>query len=463
MVGSTRRWAGPTPKTVRWMLLLVGLLALAVRVIYVFGWHFPVSILDGDAFYYHQGANLLADGKGFVDPYVWRQRDVLVADAQHPPLYIILLAIPSLFGLRSNLDHQLFTCLFGAGSVVLVGLVGQRIVGARAGIFAALLAAVYPAFWLNDALVLSESLSIFVTVAVMLAAYRFAERRTLWRAATLGVLVGLAALTRAELILLALLIIAPLTVLPWAGLRIEWRRRIAAFVVAIAACLAVITPWAAYNLSRFHRPEIISTGLGATLYVANCPPTWSGPFKGWWDYSCWVAEPPPPGDSSDRDAAYRRAAVSFIAAHKGQLPGEIVARVGRVWGLYRPLQQLQLDTIERRELPASRVGLGMFYVLAAAAVPGAVLLRRRRVPLSPLLAPIITVTVTAAIFYGTTRFRATAEPSIVLLATVTVAALWARWAGRRKVAGGGSIQSAGGVEPYIESQDVFQEGSQANR
>ena len=128
-------------------------------------------------------------------------------------------------------------------------------------------------------------------------------------------------------------------------------------------------------------------------------------------------------------------AVAFIATHKGQLAGEIVARVGRVWGLYRPLQQLQLDTIERRELPASRVGLGMFDVLAAAAVPGAVLLRRRRVPLSPLLAPIITVTVTAAVFYGTTRFRATAEPSIVLLVTVTAAALWARWGVRRKATG----------------------------
>jgi hypothetical protein len=223
---------------------------------------------------------------------------------------------------------------------------------------------------------------------------------------------------------------------------------VTALVLAGGACVLVIAPWTAYNLSRFHRPEIISSGLGPTLYVANCPSTWSGPNKGWWDYACIASKPLPPGDASDQDAVYRRQAIDFIKAHKSALPGELVARIGRVWGFYQPAQQLRLDTIETRELPASKAGLGMFYVLAALAIPGIVLLRRRGSPLSPLLGPVVVVTLSAAIFYGTTRFRAAAEPSLVLLATVTVSTLAARLQGRF-APGGSSVGAGGGVDEPV--------------
>ena len=431
---------------------MIAFLALVLRVVYVLGWHHPALVV-GDAYYYHHGANMLADGKGFPDPYIWAGQHKLVQNAQHPPLYIIALAIPSLLGLRSFLDHQLFSCLIGAGSIILVGLAGRRIIGPRAGLVAAGIAAIYPEFWMNDALVLSETLSIFLTAAVIVAAYRFADRRTLGRAAVLGVLIGLAALTRAELILLAVLVVVPLTLLPRSGFRAQWRIRVAALAAAGAGCVAIIAPWTAYNLTRFNHPEIISSGLGPTLYVANCPSTWAGPRKGWWDYTCITSVPLPPGDASDQDIAFRKQAETFIRQHKKQLPGEIVARVGRVWAFYRVNQQLTFDTIELRERPASRVGLGMFYVLAAGAIPGAISLARRRKPLSPLFGPMITVTISAAVFYGTTRFRAAAEPSMVLLGTAGYAFLWSllrhRSAPDESVGGTGS----GVDEPVAGSSD----------
>jgi hypothetical protein len=51
---------------------------------------------------------------------------------------------------------------------------------------------------------------------------------------------------------------------------------------------------------------------------------------------------------------------------------------------------------------------------------GAVILRRRRTSLLPLLALPVMVTVTAACAYGITRFRAPAEITIVVLAAVAV-------------------------------------------
>jgi hypothetical protein len=373
------------------ILLTIALLGLVLRIVYVLGWHHPALVV-GDAYYYHHGANLLADGKGFPDPYIWAGQHKLVQNAQHPPLYIIVLAIPSLLGLRSFLDHQLFSCLIGAGSILLVGLAGRRIIGPRAGLVAAGIAAIYPEFWMNDALVLSETLSIFLSAAVIVAAYRFADRRTLGRAAVLGVLIALAALARAELILLAVLVVVPLTLLPRRGFREEWRRRVAALLAAAAACVLVIAPWTAYNMTRFHHVEFISSGLGPTLYVANCPSTWDGPRKGWWDYTCITSVPLPPGDASDQDIAFRKQAETFIKHHKSQLPGEIVARVGRVWAFYRVNQQLTFDTIELRERPASRVGLDDFgrgvlrhhsFPSRGRAVDGVARHRGVRLPLAP--------------------------------------------------------------------------------
>ena len=48
------------------------------------------------------------------------------------------------------------------------------------------------------------------------------------------------------------------------------------------------------------------------------------------------------------------------------------------------------------------------------------ILRRRGRPVFPLLAPIAAVIVTVALFYSATRFRASAEGALCLLAAVAI-------------------------------------------
>jgi len=431
---SARRW--------RWATVAAVVLGLVWRVGYVLAFKHPATI-QGDAFYYHYGANLFADGKGFPDPYAYRLAGLLQPKAQHPPLYLVVLGLGSLIGLRSYLSHQLVSCVLGAATVAVVGRLGWRLGGPRVGFAAALLSALYPMLWLNDALVLSESLSTLLAACTALAAYRFAQRPSVREAVVLGGTVALAALARAELLLLVVALVLPMVL----QVPASWRRRLGLLLAAGVACLAVLSPWAAYNAARFRQPALLGTSLGPTLLVANCPSTWSGPFKGWWDYSCIISTPQPPGDASEQDVAYRHLAEDFVAARKGQIPGEIAARVGRVWGVYHPDQQLRLDRIETRELPASRVGLGMYYGLVLGSLAGVVVLRRRRVPLLPLLAPLLVVTVSAAAFYGTTRFRASAEPSLVILACVGIGALLAR--SRRSPA---AEPPAADAEPVLAGQ-----------
>ena len=455
----------------RWWLLLAVVLAvgLGLRLWYLFGWMHPAAV-QGDPLYYHEAANLFADGRGWPDPYELYLKHRYVPDAQHPPLTSALLALPALVGLRTFLEHQVFECLLGTLSILLIALTGRRAAGPAAGLVAAVLAAVYPGMWINDPLVMSETTGILACSAVLWLAYRFWDRRGYVDAALLGLATAAAALARAELLLLAVFLVTPLILLARsrgdgaggqrsagagelrsagageeqpAGARASWRRRVGMLVVAGAVCVVAIVPWAAYNLNRFNEPEYLSTGLGTTLAVTHCDTTYHGTHLGWWDFQCILKIKGEPTERSERDVFYREAAYRYIGDHKAELPKVALARAGRTWGLFRPFQQVRLDTIELRPVGLSRAALFSLWVLLAAGVVGAVLLRRRGVLLLPLLALPGALTVASTMVYGTSRFRAVAEPAVVLLAAVAFASIRARFIPRGRHSGSRAAARSG--------------------
>jgi 4-amino-4-deoxy-L-arabinose transferase-like glycosyltransferase len=402
----------------RWLyaLLAICALGLGIRVGYVLGWR-DIDTVGGDAYYYHRGANLLADGKGFVHPYLYDQ-GITAPGADHPPGYILVLAVPSLFGLDGLRAHQITSCLIGAGTVALVGLLARRVAGPRAGLLAAGFAAIYPNLWFNDAAIMSETLALFLAVAVSLAAYwTWDDPASVRRWATLGASIGLASLARAEAALLIVLLLVPLAV--WAPRMAGWRTRGARAGLATAAALLVMAPWVVANLIRFEHPSTLSTQMGPTLEVGNCDLTYHGDLLGAWSPAC-ASEIQDP-DRSVLDQVTRDKAFTYMGHHRSRLPAVIAARLGRTWGLYAPDSQLQFDVwAEARPIEAARVGLGMYYLLAVGSVLGLVALRRRGVPSFPLTVWLINVAITVVVFYGSTRFRAPAEPFLVVLAAAGV-------------------------------------------
>ena len=67
-----------------------------------------------------------------------------------------------------------------------------------------------------------------------------------------------------------------------------------------------------------------------------------------------------------------------------------------------------------------------FLVLVPFAVGGAVVLRRRRVKVYPLLAQALLATFVAATTFGVTRYRAGAEIALVVLAAIAADAIATR-------------------------------------
>jgi CHASE2 domain-containing sensor protein len=109
--------------------------------------------------------------------------------------------------------------------------------------------------------------------------------------------------------------------------------------------------------------------------------------------------------------------------HLGSLPKVAAVRVLRTWGLYSPGQQVSFESLEGRPRAWQMRGTVMYWFLAPLAIVGAVMLRRRKRLIAPLVATAVTVTIGAALTYGQQRFRIAAEPAILVLAAVPLAAL----------------------------------------
>ncbi|GAC1312630.1 MAG: hypothetical protein NVSMB12_02970 [Acidimicrobiales bacterium] len=405
--------------------LAIGALALAVRVAYVLAFKHPVSI-GGDAYYYHYGANLLVKGYGFIDAYRFHN-GLIAPTADHPPGTILVLAAASLLGMRSFFWHQLEMCLLGSATVVVVAVIARQLAGWRAAVIAGIIGALYPNLWFNDAMVMSETLVQLTTALAVLAAYRWWATPTRTRAVVLGAAIGVCSLARAEAALFVPLLLVPLILF---DRRAAVRERLLQTVLCGLSVGIVLAPWVGYNMSRFAEPVTISSGFDPTVTVSNCDKVFYGELTGYWWRQCILDLPAPTkGDIPGIEAQYRKAAFHYISTHKSRVPTVVAARILRTWGLFRPIQQIRLDTFETREIRFSEFGLGMYAALAVATLAAVAALRRRRIPVSPILATVGTVTFATAITFGQTRYRASAEVVLVLGAALASAVMLARWLG----------------------------------
>lgn len=397
----------------RWWLWLglICAVALALRVGFVLAvvGSEPAS---GDPYQYHNGANLLVQGKGFLNAATYLSTGVVSPTAQHPPLYMMVLAIPSALGLGTVLDHRLWSCVLGTITVGILGLTGRTMAGPRVGLIAAGIAAIYPNLWIFEGRLAAETLSLTTVALSFLAAYRLWRRPKVLTAVLVGVACGLAALTRGEEILMLPLVAWP-AALCARGLRL--RGRLLLGVLAALGFVATVAPWSGFNLGRFDHP-VLGTSTGAQLVRvgANCDANYYGAGLGYWSFFC-IPKPPISGDETDDSRYFGKVASAYIASHESRLPVVVLARIGRTWGFFRPLQQVSYDIyFDGRNPLAAHLGLAMYYVLAVGSIFGVIRLRRSGVPVSPLLGAVVLVTVTVALAYGTTRFRSTAEPVLVL-------------------------------------------------
>lgn len=402
---SERRW---------WARIgLIAAVGAAVRLAFVFG----VARYDeplGDQLYYSAQALTNARGRWFEQPFVTG-----APAADHPPLTAALLTpITRLTESTGSFvtAQRVMMVVIGLVGIVAVALLARRVAGPRVGLIAAVITAVYANVWVNDGLLMAEGPTFVLVATATLVAVDFRARPSTARAALLGSLVGIMALTRGELGLTALLALA----LVMATIRSDRRGTARRVVVLVASTVIVLAPWVVWNRARFDDSVFLSTNDGLTLAGANCDRTYYDDV-GSWDIRCaYDVEVPAGADASVSSSVWRAAGLEYWSTHLGRYPVVAAARVARVTSLGYLGSVIEAGEAEGRPSWVTVLGVAQFWALVPFAVVGFRSIGDRAHRLA-LLAfwPIVLITAVVANAY--VRFRVPAEVGLVVLAAVGVA------------------------------------------
>lgn len=233
-------------------------MALALRVVYVL--QSRASPLfdapDMDALYHLEWARALVRGEDFAPGPFFR--------APGYPWFLALLTRVLGEGL---LAPRLVQAVIGAGSCVLVYLLGERLFDRRTGLVAAAITAAYAMLVYFEGELLLPVLEVPTALVAVLLAVRYGDRPGLVRVGLAGAALGVAAIVRPNILLWG--VAAALWILCTSG-RPLWTKVRDAAIYALAA-LAPILPITAYNTFAGGDAVLISTQGGVNFWIGNNP------------------------------------------------------------------------------------------------------------------------------------------------------------------------------------------------
>lgn len=390
-------------------------LALAVRVGYIVATPGYVPILDAEDFS-RLGARIAA-GIGFG---VSRYAPGGGPTAYRPPLYPLLLGLVYRVGGVNFTSARLVQALLGTVTVGLIGVVAWRLWGARVGIVATVLAAVYPPLIISTTVLLSEGVGVLLEMMAVAAVIEYRRSRAWGWLLAAGAAVGAATLARPNYAVLLL----PLAALTWSASS-ERRRRVLSTVALAGAAALVIAPWTARNLAVMQRGVILTTQTGYLLAgIYNEQARTDRTFPATWRSPAQVAETAALyRDTSlkeaDMDQRQTQAALRYVGGHP-TYPLE-VAFWNTVYMSGIDLKLVELNTAG--ELGLSRrtalVTAGVLYVVEVLAIFGALTRRARQAPVWFWGIPIV-LFATTILLQGAPRFRLPVDPFLVMLASLVV-------------------------------------------
>lgn len=418
----------PAPGAVRgtrfWAVLaisvLVGVLARTAFVL----WFTPYLHFGLDSRWYELTSGLIVDGRGLADPAAFFQRQRVVPTAFRVPLYPTFLAgVTEVFG-ATRTTFQMAGVVVGSITIVLTGLMGRLVDGARTGLVAAFVVALSPGLLNVDASVMSETLQVPLVTLAVLGVVRWRRRGGWWPLVMSGLALGLAMLNRSDAMLVTLVL--GLTVIgrwPFSA------RRFAAAAVVVGLAVVVVVPWSLRNHREVGTFALSTIDSAETLAGANCDTSYGGKRMGSWDPTC--AGVNPHLTEAARAERLTDRATKYAGAHAPRLAMVAPVRAMRAWGVWYGVVQAKDEAKESRSPGWQWLTWGTGLVVLGFAVGGILVANRRGLVLAPVVAPIVAVTIAAAATYGKQRLRTYAEPELAVLVAIAVGALVDRRRARR--------------------------------
>jgi len=431
----------------------VVLIALAIRIIYLLQLsHNPVfdsPILDEKI--HHEWASLSAAGKDWsVDPETGEAIAYFRA-----PLYIWFLSgIYKIFGTDPGFAPRLIQSLLGAFGCGLLLLLGARLFNRTVGIVAGLAAALNWILVYFDNELLIVPLIVFLDIALVLLLVIAAERRRWHLFAAAGLLLGLSAIARPNILLFA----PPLCL--WiliTARRTGWKNGLGHACAFGLALLLPILPITARNQIVADDSVLIASQGGVNFYIGNNRDTDGvtavvpGLSSNWWDtYSAThaIAE----GALGHKP---KESEVSRFFFHQGfrfwiDEPGlaayALMMKVRYFFCRQEYANNKCIYSFTEEFTPViAWLPLG-FWIIAPLGLLGLVLslAARKKRPLFPLWGFILFYTFSVVIFFVTARFRIPVVPFLTLYAAFCVVWFLRRIKKRayKAVAGAGIVFAA---------------------
>ncbi|MGH9918166.1 MAG: glycosyltransferase family 39 protein, partial [Nitrososphaerales archaeon] len=332
-----------------------------------------------DAIAYILLGGFLADGDGYSNPALLYAHGIKKPTANFPPGYPLFLAGLHKIGITTPTGDQLAGVVCGGATVLMTGLLARRITGRDGvGLVAAGLVAFSPALMATNGSLMSETLSVPLTVAVLLSADGARRSSSLLRWIAVGFLAGLLALVRSEDLLVGIVLVPVLVIAAPSSRTGGAGRRAARVAVSLIAVVAVLSPWLVRNYETFSPRVVLSTNEGKTWAGANCAAAYSGPLIGYWDYSCLGHVQLADSNEAEYDKVLRSQGTEYLKAHLGRVPVVVGVRVLRAWGMFAPLQQAKLDALQTRSIGWQQLAWPVSLVVLLIAAPGFFRMRKDR-------------------------------------------------------------------------------------
>ncbi|MGI8633626.1 MAG: glycosyltransferase family 39 protein [Solirubrobacterales bacterium] len=435
-MSTARRWAGSRDAQIAGAIAAG---ALVVRVVWVLTLE-RRGLPANDTLFYHVVGSLLSEGQGY---------ELLdgTATARWPPAFTALVGgVYAVVGTH-QLAVELLNAVLGAAAVAALYALARHAFGRAGAVAASSALALSPGAVMFTDVLMPETLYTLMVLGVLGAALAVDPSRRLG-ALAIGGLVGLAALTRGEGFLLALVPLAA-----WSTGR-QWRALLAPAALLVAGVVLVVAPWTVRNAIALDAFVPVSTNGAQTLWSGHNPTATGGatyPRPELLAPSAGLRGPA----RELRDAEILRAdALEWMRSHPGR-ELELIPR--KLWFLNSgpgPALGIWLDpngaplvdgagtaaVAQDIAYPANWLLLVAFaaslvvcrrVILGSAAGRGALALLVAAVPLYGF------------VLYGNFRYRVPLEPLMILLAAPLAQTAWVRFGtGRRGRTAGAEPGSA---------------------
>lgn len=403
-----RTAGGELSRRERRLLLAAIVLGLGVRVAYVLATrHFRLA---GDEVEYDSEGWLIATGHFF---YTRLPYGILTDGAWKPPGYPLWVGFWYALAGHNPLVVRFAQVPLGAVNIVLSWVLARRLFGARVAVAAAFVVAIYPLAFQYEELLYSESLATPLTLAMLILIFTGTPSRR--RAVACGLVMGISLLVRSsDVFLLAGMLVA------WMVAR-GWRRGLALTVLTTVVAALVISPWTIRNeivLHGFVPIAIDDAALYGTFNAQSAhDPVWPYAWRNAPPDAAPLFDPAHPLSELTLHSRLLHLGLSYISAHPTSLLGAFFWNgLSRLWDIRHRSRSLAEVKFEGRSRLLTNLGLDAYDVLLPLALIGLWRARRRR---RGLVLGVLALALAASIVFTSdsgTRYRATLEPLIAVLA-----------------------------------------------